>query len=145
MAYLPAVPNEGRIVRRYPLASGQTPVEGAAVYLVSGEITVCGADPSSVAGFAAHNDPTALALDPYGGDMLIYVAGPDSTFWLSGSTTPTAAHVGNAYGVAHDGTTEVTYVDITETTNTVVTVEDVDLTRNLFLVSILASVRQLLA
>jgi len=146
MAYLPAIPNEGRIVRRYPLASGETPLEGGAVYLVTGEITVCGADPATILGFAAHDYPGALEIDPYNGDMLVYVAGPDSTFWMQASTTPTDySYVGTAYGVAHEATTEVTYVDITDTTNTCVTVEDVDLTRGLVLVSILDSVRQLLA
>lgn len=148
MAHLPAIPDEGRTVRRYPLASGQSPLEGAAVYLVTGEVTVCGADPSSVVGFMAHDSPgSVLAIDPYNGDVLVYVAKPGSTFWMSVSTAPTdLSAIGSSFGVAHEATTEVTYVDLTETTtNLVVQVEDVDLLRGLFKVTILDAVRQLSA
>jgi hypothetical protein len=97
-------------------------------------------------GIAAHDYPTALALDPYDGDMLIYVAGPGSTFWMTGSTTPTTyAAVGEDYGVAHEAVTKITYVDLADTSNIVVQVEDVDLTRGLYLVSIKDSVRQILS
>jgi hypothetical protein len=146
MAMIPAIPEEGRIVRRFTLASGETPLEGAAVYLVAGEVTICGADPASVMGFMAADYPGALTLDPYGGDVLVYVAGPGSTFWLSPSPAPTDySNVGISYGVAHEATTEVTYVDLTDTTNDVVNVLDVDLIRDLMLVSVIDSVRQVLS
>lgn len=146
MAMIPAIPDEGRCIRRYPLASGESPLEGAAVYLVTGEVTVCGDDPATVLGFMAHDSPgSALAIDPYNGDVLVYVAKPGSTFWMSGSSDPTdLSAIGASYGVAHEATTEVTYVDLTETTtNLVVQVEDVDLSRLLYKVSILEAVRQL--
>ena len=143
MAMTPAIPHEGRTVARYTLASGQTPLEGGAVYLSSGELTVCGADPAAVLGFAAHDYPGALALDPYDGDMLVFVAKAGSTFWISGSTDPSDySTVGGQYGAAHEATTEVTYLDLTEATALVFTVHDVDLTRKLYLVSIIGSVRQ---
>lgn len=146
MAHQPAVCEEGRIVRRYTLATGETPLEGSFIYLVAGEITICGADPSLVLGIASHDYPTALALDPYDGDMLIYVAGPGSTFWMTASTAPTDySNVGEDYGVAHEATTKITYVDITDTTNIVVQVEDADLTRGLLLCSVKDSVRQILS
>ena len=120
MAKLPAVCEEGRTVRRYPLASGQSPLEGAAVYLVTGEVTICG--------------------------VLVAVAKPGSTFWVEGSTAPTDySAVGGTYGAAHEATTEVTYLDLTETTANVFVVEDVDLVRGLYLCSILAATRQLFA
>ncbi len=145
MSYIQAIPDEGRTIRRYPLASAETPLEGAAVYLVTGEVTICAADPSSVLGFMAHDYPGALEIDPYNGDVLVFVAKPGSTFWLSGSTDPTdLSAIGSSYGVAHEATTEITYLDLTETTtNLVAQVEDVDLMRLLFKVSILEAVRQL--
>lgn len=145
MAHIPAICEEGRTVRRLPLASGQSPLEGAAVYLVTGEVTICGADPTSVLGFMLHDSPgSVLEIDPYNGDVLVAVAKPDSTFWLTVSTTPTdLSAIGSVYGVAHEATTEVTYVDLTETTTNVVQVLDVDLLRGMFLCSIIDSVRQL--
>jgi len=146
MAHQPAICEEGRMVRRYTLATGETPLEGSMVYLVTGELTICGADPSSVMGFAAHDYPTALTLDPYDGDMLVYVAGPGSTFWMTASTAPTDySYVGTTYGVAHEATTKITYVDITDTTNDVVNILDVDLTRGLVLASVIDGVRQVLS
>ena len=147
MAKLPAVCEEGRTVRRYPLASGQSPLEGAAVYLVTGEVTICGADPSVVMGFMLHDSPgSVLEIDPYNGDVLVAVAKPGSTFWVEGSTAPADySAVGGTYGAAHEATTEVTYLDLTETTANVFVVEDVDLVRGLYLCSILAATRQLFA
>lgn len=142
MAHIAAVPDEGRTIRRYPLATGQTPLEGAAVYLVSGEVTICAADPATVLGFMACDYGGALEIDPYNGDAMVYVAKPGSTFWLTGSTTPSdLSEIGELSGVAHEATTEITYLDLTD--NNVLLCEDVDLIRGLFKVSIIASVRQL--
>jgi hypothetical protein len=145
MAHIPAIANVGRTVRRYPLASAETPLEGAAVYLVTGEVTICGADPSVVLGFMLHDYPGALEIDPYNGDVLVLVAKSDSTFWLTGSTDPTdLSAIGSSFGVAHEATTEVTYVDLTETsTNLVVDIVDVDLSRLMFECTIVDAVRQL--
>ena len=96
-----------------------------------------------ILGFAAQDYPTALEIDPYDGDMLVYVAGANSTFWMTASTAPTDySYVGSDYGVAHEATTEVTYVDITETTNTRVNIVDVDLSRGMVLATVLAANRQ---
>ena len=145
MAHIPAIADEGRTVRRYPLASAQTPLEGAAVYLVTGEVTICAADPATVLGFMLCDYSAVLEIDPYNGDAMVLVAKPGSTFWMTASTTPTdLSAIGSSYGVAHEATTEVTYVDLTETaTNLVVQVEDVDLIRGMLKVSILEAVRQL--
>jgi len=139
---LPAVPNKNTQIRRYPIASGETPEEGGLVYLVAGEITVCGADPSLIAGFYMSILTADMDFDPYEGDGLIALAYSGSTFLLSGSSNPAAANIGEDYGVAYDGN-EVAYVDLTDTTNVVFNVEAIDTTRQLFEVSVLSSVRQL--
>ena len=143
MAILPPTPNKNRQLRRYGLASAETPVDGGIVLLVAGLITVAGADPAVILGFATAVEPASLTFDPYDGDVLVWVAYPGSTFWLAGTSNPVEANIGVQYGL--NVVTEVAQVDITDTTAKRIVVEDIDTDWNLFEVSILAANRQLQA
>lgn len=143
MAILPGTPNKNRQLRQYALASAETPVDGQGVFLVAGEVTVVGTDPATVLGFATAVEPSSLGFDPYAGEVLVWVAYPGSTFWLKGTSAPVVANIGVQYGIT--AVSDVAQVDITDTTNLVVVVEDIDTDWNMFEVSILASVRQLQA
>lgn len=136
-------PNKNRQLRRYPMTAGQTPVEGEGVFLVVGAATVVGADPAVILGFATAVEGASLTFDPYDGDLLIWVAYPGSTFWMTGSSNPVAANIGVQYGIG--ATAGVAEVDITDTVATRLVVEDIDTDWNLFEVSILAANRQLQA
>lgn len=140
---IPAIPDEGRHIRRFPLASGETPEEGQSVELnTSGEVVAGAADPSSLLGFMASINPNDMTFDPYEGDVLVYVARGDSTFWISGSSDPTDDDdIGTQYGLDL-GTGDVAILDLTDTTNLVFVVEEVDLDRLLYKVSVLDAVRQ---
>jgi hypothetical protein len=141
---IPATPNRGRRIIRYPIADAETYVEGAPVVLVAGEITECAADPTEVLGLAA--TPATLEFDPYGGDGLVYVAYPDATFLMQGSTDPLPSHVGNVYGIGVDGD-GVAFLDIADVTNLVLQVENIyivgDGPGGIFEVSFVGAVRQL--
>lgn len=143
MAILPGTPNKNRQLRRYGLTASQTPVDGEGVLLVSGLISVVGADPALILGFATAVEPDSLTFDPYDGDVLVWVAYPGSTFWLKGTSNPVVANVGAKFGITAD--TGVAQVDITDTVNTRLLVEDIDTDWNMFEVSILAANRQLQA
>ncbi len=121
---LAAIPNKGRRIRRFPLEAAATYVEGAPVLLdANGEVIEAGADPAVILGFAAHGAVLAV-LDPDPGFCLVYVAYPDSTFFLEGvDTTPVATDVGEARELAVDGD-GVAIVDTT-TVKTRFTVEDI--------------------
>ena len=143
MAILPLTPNKNRQLRRYALASAETPVDGGIVLMVAGEVTVAGADPAVILGFATAVEPASLTFDPYDGDVLVWVAYPGSTFWMVGTSNPVLANIGVQYGITVD--TEVAQVDITDVVNTRLVVEDIDTDWNLFEVSVLAANRQLQA
>ena len=143
MAILPLTPNKNRQLRRYALASAETPVDGGIVLMVAGEVTVAGADPAVILGFATAVEPASLTFDPYDGDVLVWVAYPGSTFWMVGTSNPVLANIGVQYGITVD--TEVAQVDITDVVNTRLVVEDIDTDWNLFEVSVLAAHRQLQA
>ena len=142
---IPAIPNKGRHIQRLPLKTGETPVEGEAVSLDkagSNDVQTEGADPTALLGFAAHDEGSTLRFDPYDGDILVYVARGDSTFWLSGTSDPTdETDIGTQYGLSVDSN-NVAQVDLTDTSNLVFVVENVDLDRLLYEVSILDAVRQ---
>lgn len=141
---LPAVPNKGRRIRRFPIAAGETYVEGAPVLLDgAGEITEAGADPAVILGFAAHD--AELTFDPDPGFGLVYVAYPDATFLIEGTADPVVANVGIAYdlNVDADGSAEI---DTASVVAARLLVEDIYLkpgsTSGLFEVSVLAANRQ---
>lgn len=100
---LPAIPNTGRRIRRFPLESAATYVEGAVVLLdANGELIEAGADPALILGFAAH-DAVLTELDPDPGFALVFVAYPDSTFFLEGLADPIPGDVGESRDVGVDG------------------------------------------
>lgn len=134
----PAICNKGRQVREYPIAAGQTFVEGAAVLHVDGEIEECGADPAAILGFALHD----AGVDPDPSIVLVALAGPESTFFLAGSSAPLATDVGVDYGIAKHADGEW-IVDKTDVLEPRLHVESVDLTRGLFEVRVLGANRQL--
>jgi len=110
----------------------------------NGEVIEAGADPAVILGFAAHGAVLAV-LDPDPGFALVYVAYPDSTFFLEGvDTDPVASDVGEDRELAVDGD-GVALVDTT-TTNDVVFIEDIYIKDpgpvGFYEVSILAAVRQ---
>lgn len=121
---LPAIPNKGRRIRRFPLKTGETYKEGAPVLLdVNGEILEAGADPATILGFAA-SDAVFTDLDPDPGFKLVFVAYPDSTFFLEGvDTDPVAGDVGELRELAVDAN-GVGQVDTT-TVNTRLLIEDI--------------------
>lgn len=140
---LPAIPNKGRRIRRFPVAAGETYVEGAPVLLdASGEITEAGADPAVILGFAAHD--AVLEFDPDPGFGLVYVAYPDSTFLMQGLDDPVAADVGDQFELAVDAN-GVAQVDTAQVNNRLL-VEDIYIQGagpgGLYEVSILAANRQ---
>lgn len=134
---VPAFCNVGRCIREYDLASGQTFLEGAAVVLANGEVSECSADPATVLGFALHD----AGADPFNTKILVAVAKAHSTFFIEGDRAPTAADIGDVYGIAKD-VDGIWHLDTTDTSNTRVEVVDVDLVRGLFEVEILAANRQ---
>jgi hypothetical protein len=133
-----AYPNIRKVVRRYPLASGASFLEGAFVVLAAGEVDECGADPAAILGTALHDS----GADPDTGDMLVALATPESTFVLQGTSAPVAADEGVEYGIAKDGD-GIWVVDKTETVNTRVVVEKVYVDREQFEVRVLAANSQI--
>ena len=142
---LPAIPNKGRRIRRFPLESAQTYVEGAPVLLdANGEITEAGADPATILGFAAH-DAVLTELDPDPGFALVFVAYPDSTFLVEGTDPyPTAGDVGEQRDLDVDGNGVATVAITTGATR--FTIEDIYVQgagpAGLYEVSVLAANRQ---
>lgn len=141
---LPAIPNKGRRIRRFPLAAAQTYVEGAPVLLDgAGAVAETGADPAVILGFAAHG--AVLTFDPDPGFVLVYVAYPDSTFLMEGTRDPLAADVGDLRELGVDGN-GVAQVDLTAQIANRFKIEDIYLkpgqTVGLYEVSVLAANRQ---
>lgn len=138
MAKVPAIPNQGREIREYILEGTAAFREGAAVVLVDGELEECGADPALIVGFALH-DAGALPLTDR---CLVAKATDKATFFMEGDSDPVLADTGVEYGIAKDGDGDW-YVNTADTVETRVVVEDVDTTRNLYEVRVLAANRQL--
>lgn len=130
----PAICNTGRHVREYLLKDAEDFVEGAAVMLTAGELEA--SDLATILGFALHD----AGADPFPDRVLVGVAKPDSTFWMSGDRAPLITDEGKSYDLeqAADGVTQVD----TAAAGTTVFVEKVDLTRNLFEVRITDMARQ---
>lgn len=117
-------------VTEYTLKSAATFLLHALVKLTSGEVEESGADPSAVLGIAA--DPTSQALPGFvSGGVLglsskigVYVADEDIEFSWPCTSNPADANVGVAYGVVK--TSNVWYIDLTETSATVVKITRLD-------------------
>jgi hypothetical protein len=137
---LPAVPNLGRTIRRYPLAAAQTYAEGGALILnAAGALEFAGADPATILGFAPH--AAVLEHDPDPGFALVFVAKANSTYWLKGTRNPVDADVGDSFGILHDAN-GIAIVDADDAVSPRVQVETIDTIRNLWEVSVLPEVRQ---
>lgn len=142
MATTPAIPNKNVQLRKYPLKTSQTTVEGDMVYLdTNGDVLTVGADPATVLGFQMHDYNGALEVDIYDDEVIVACAYPGSTFWLEGTSDPTQAAEGQQYGAVV--TSDAIQVDLTDTDNIVFQVERVDLVRLLLEVSVIPSVAQL--
>lgn len=125
-------------VYRYPLDAAADFKAGAFVVLdAQSELTECGADPASILGISC--DPSADVVEA--GYCNVYVADDNLILAMEGTSDPTAANVGNDFGIVK--TDGVWYVDITDTTNTRVMVVDIDTVRNLFFCKVLVANRQL--
>lgn len=128
-------------VMQYTLAASQTFKSGAWVVKSSGAVQECGADPAAVLGMAMEDADSIEET----GKVLVYThADGDTVFAVQGTVDPVhATHVGNDYGVVKDGD-GIWVIDISETTATVLHVVDVDVSRKLYFVTILAAKRQAL-
>ena len=113
-------------IRYFPVTAAQTFVVGALVFLTSGAVTECGADPANILGIALA--PASVGLDTrgsiFGGTQIpVFVLTPNDTIWMGSSTTPVfATHVGTAYGIVKSTNW---LVDISDTGNTRVVPIDV--------------------
>ena len=140
MPKFPATPAVGgRNIRQHSLAAAQTFKLGAAVLLdASEDIIEAGADPALIRGFAAE----PAGKDPEGAlKILVYAADQGEKFWMSGDNNPVKADINQSYGIVKDAD-GIWTVDGTEVVNTRVYVHQVDLDRNLYLVSVLEANRQ---
>lgn len=106
-------------IRSYPVTAGQTFVAGALVYLTSGAVSECGADPSAILGIALSSaaNKTLYANS----EIPVAVLTPEVLCVMSSSTTPTASHPSTQYGIVKS-----TYwkVDTSDTTNDRVVIVD---------------------
>ena len=134
-----AIPQDERLTLEYVMKTGETFLSGAVVLAdATPEIVEAGADPAAVLGVAAH-DAAGRTVDPT--KMLVHVAGENRSFLMAGTSDPVLSNRDTDYGVVKDGD-GVWTVDITDTTNLVINVRDVDLERKLFEVTFLAAERQ---
>lgn len=112
------------VLMAFPEASSQTFKAGEPVYLASGGVTICAANPAKILGFAADN-----ASGTAGTLIGVYLALPTTVFAgnlvQSGNangnnTTPAGvassqALLGLSYGLNIDGTNHITTVDTSDT------------------------------
>ena len=130
--YPAAYPTGSRVgVAEHTLKSAATFLIHALVKLTSGEVEESGSDPAAVLGIAA--DPTSQSLPGHvSGGVLgrdskigVYIADTEAEFsWPVQTTEPGDANVGVAYGVVK--ASNVWYIDLTETTATVVKITRLD-------------------
>ena len=110
-----------------PEGASETFKKGMAVYLASDGVTVCGANPGKILGFAAddaHNDGTAgthkvgvyLALPGtiFEGNLVTSGNANGNNASPTGATTAQAL-LGLSYGINQDGTNFLTTVDTSDT------------------------------
>ena len=106
-------------IRSYPVTAGQTFIAGALVYLTSGAVSECGADPAAILGIALCSaaNKTLYANS----EIPVACLTPEVLCVMSSSTTPTASHPGVVYGIVKS-----TYwkVDTSDTTNERIAVVD---------------------
>lgn len=124
---------------QFTLAAAQTFKAGDLVFLSSGAITECGADPADVVGVAAED---ADSVEEAGKVLVNTHADGQTIFAFQGTVAPVeATHVGNDYGAVVDAD-GIWVVDISETTTDVFHVVGVDEDREIYFVTIVAAARQ---
>lgn len=107
------------IIRSYPVTAGQTFIAGALVFITSGAVSECGADPAAILGIAL-SSAANKTLFP-NSEINVACLTPECMCVMSSSTTPTASHPTVQYGIVKS-----TYwkVDTSDTTNDRVVVVD---------------------
>ena len=112
------------VIMSFPEASSQTFKVGEPVYLASGGLTICAANPAKILGFAADN-----ASGTAGTLIGVYLAVPTTFFAANLVTSGNAngnnvapagavtaqALLGLSYGLNIDGTNHITTVDTSDT------------------------------
>jgi hypothetical protein len=127
--------------RQYTMKVGETFTEGAFVVLDgTPEVTECGADPASILGIALHVNPATTDWNYR--KVLVALAQEDGMFWIQGNNNPLATDVNTTQSIAVDGD-GIWGLDDTDGANQRCYIHDVDLVRNLYLVSVLAANRQI--
>ena len=122
MAFTPLNPSEVSTVY-VPVATDQTIVRGDLVYLNGASYaTICGSDPALIYGVAAETAPHETADGVY--KVAVWRIHPGVRFSATCSTTTAVTQQGVQYGVVT--TSGATTVDITDTTNDRVLVEQLD-------------------
>lgn len=128
MPRMPAIPNTGRHIREYPKAAAATFVEGRRLALTAGEVATTTGD---VLGFALHDS----GADPDPSVVLVAVAKADSTFWVQGTRAPLLTDEGKVFDFVEDAD-GITIIETAAPAATpapsMVTVEKVDLARNMY-------------
>lgn len=141
MPKFPALPasHEDFQAEEYTEAAAQAFKLGAAVLLdASEDIAECGTDPAAILGFAAH--PAGKNI-PASKD-LVWKASEGQKFWMAGDNNPLKSDINQSYGITKDGD-GIWHVDGTKTAGSArLYVHQVDLERNLYLISVLAANRQ---
>lgn len=140
MANRICIPNKGRTVQEFDMASGETFIDGAIVLLDgSEEVAEVAADPTAVLGIAI-GDAANRTVNAT--QILVAMPSPGRTFLIAGDNAPLASDVGVEYGAVKDSD-GIWTLDGTETTVKVFKVIDIDLDTLMYEVEIIDSIAQL--
>lgn len=143
------IPNLGRKIIEYPLDAAATFKNGSFVVLDSDEeciavaaggVLALGVAVSAANGGTGYGEGGAREIDLT--KCLVAVAGPGRTFLMEGDDAPVQDDIGKSYGIGVD-TDGIPFVDGTETTDTLVTVVNIDTDRNLYEVVVIAAKQQI--
>lgn len=136
------------LVQEFAMLSTDASIPGELVFFDTADNTVkeCGADPANILGLVLGPGPASTRLQkplPYAANtQLVSVLTPEVTVAMCSATTPAAAHLTRAYGVAKLSSGNWA-VDIVDTSNTRVVVVRIDITNGIFYVRFLAANLQL--
>lgn len=140
----PFTPANKPLVRHYPIKAAEAWTLGAVLLLDANEDLIeAAADPTLVLGFAlapASAGDLVGELAGLGLEMPVAVAEAGKRFWCAGDNDPVKADINQKFGVT--GANSDWTLDGTETGVTVLYVHDIDLDRNLYLVSVIAAIQQ---
>ena len=125
----------------YTLQTGAV-IEGPGTIVVkdgNDEVTeIANATPSEILGFTVEDDSDSLVP----GKVLVIEATGTTIFAMSGTITPTAAHVGQEYGIGQDAN-GAWYLDLGVTgADARMAVSAVSILRELFFCTVMAAFRQ---